>query len=809
MAYSASIGQSVPDGFVVETVAEDIEGVVGIRIVNDSTSFLWTLRGEVLVLQNSQVLENSIIDISEEVAQFSDHGMAGLVLDPLFNVNGYIYLLYTADSYYMLHSQSEDYDPELSFDYESSVGRLARHRVDPFPPYTHYEDETLYLLGSRMDNGIPVLGSSHGMGTVEFGSDGTLMISCGDGSVWTTEFNGGPPFPELSFDEQGLDWGIIRPDENIGSFRSQYPSSLNGKILRIDPETGQGVSSNPFYLPLHPDSTLSKVWSLGLRNPFRMCRRPGTGVSDPSTGNPGTFYIGDVGYYSWEEINVATGPGQNFGWPIMEGMEPFSIYNEMLTPHPFYENPSFNGSSCDAPFFYFQDLLVQPKADHSSVWTNPCAPSQLLSDSLLTFVHRRPVFAYTNGWSWNEYLCVTPGYDGNGNAIATPVLLNPEIEGEDFIGFASLGGDFYNGLSFPDEYFGAYFHSDYSGWLKTFWFDESNKLQRVSSFSDDLPPFLCTRFNPYDDCLYGVTADSKLLRIRYADNVPPRAVLTQDVFFGPTPLTVEFQAESSFDPNGDPLSFHWDFGDGNSSESMNISHTYTSPSNDPISYDIVLTVTDTAGNSSVRQSMISLNNTPPNVSITSIADDAMFNANNETEIDLAAFVEDAESDVSELSFSWTITLIHNQHSHPEAIIHEATGSYSLKPISCSNHADYMYSVSVAVTDPQGLRSSDQVFLGQDCFGAQSEVNQSSFQDFKISPNPSSGEMMLTGPFKVDEELNVTLYDSKGSLQLIETFVCRTEHKLLLDFPWIPEGLFFMTIQTQSSSGHLKILIEHP
>ena len=47
---------------------------------------------------------------------------------------------------------------------------------------------------------------------------------------------------------------------------------------------------------------------MGLRNPFRIGLRPGTS----------TLYIGDVGWNTYEEINVAKG-GENFGWPCYEG----------------------------------------------------------------------------------------------------------------------------------------------------------------------------------------------------------------------------------------------------------------------------------------------------------------------------------------------------------------------------------------------------------------------------------------------------------------------------------------------------------
>src|SRR2546426_4733653 len=57
---------------------------------------------------------------------------------------------------------------------------------------------------------------------------------------------------------------------------------------------------------LFPYTTLfrsrSRVYCLGLRNPFRMTLRPGTGSHLQSDGFPGVLYIGDVGYFTWEEL---------------------------------------------------------------------------------------------------------------------------------------------------------------------------------------------------------------------------------------------------------------------------------------------------------------------------------------------------------------------------------------------------------------------------------------------------------------------------------------------------------------------------
>ena len=54
------------------------------------------------------------------------------------------------------------------------------------------------------------------------------------------------------------------------------------------------------------------IVAIGLRNPFRINKRPGTNE----------IWITDVGWSAWEEINRLvdpTGVVENFGWPCYEG----------------------------------------------------------------------------------------------------------------------------------------------------------------------------------------------------------------------------------------------------------------------------------------------------------------------------------------------------------------------------------------------------------------------------------------------------------------------------------------------------------
>ena len=129
---------------------------------------------------------------------------------------------------------------------------------------------------------LKVDSSSHAGGHLNFGPDGKLYVSVGEGS----SFNYADPH---SLNVQSLD-------------------SLSGKILRIDPATGLGLSDNPFVTGgVALDSDRAKVYQLGLRNPFSVAFAP-----------DGRLFIADTGWNSWEEIDSG-GPGANFGWPFYEG----------------------------------------------------------------------------------------------------------------------------------------------------------------------------------------------------------------------------------------------------------------------------------------------------------------------------------------------------------------------------------------------------------------------------------------------------------------------------------------------------------
>ncbi len=713
---------TLPPGFAEQTIGTGWTDPVGVAIDPSPQGadrlYVWERAGRVWIVENGVKLAVPLIDLHDEVAAWGDHGMLGFALHPNFQESGFIYLFYVVDRHHLLNAGTPGYDPATNEDYAATIGRITRytarasdgfHSVDPA--------SRVVLLGESKTTGIPIAHLSHGVGQLVFGSDGTLLASCGESANFFEVDNGSNP--ALSYAMQALADGILRPKENVGAFRAQLVDSLSGKILRLDPGTGDGVASNPFFDPVQPRAARSRVWALGFRNPYRFTVQPETGGHDPAEGDPGVILLGDVGWGAWEEIDVIDGPGKNCGWPLFEG----------LTSHASFEVAA--PGNLDAPnplggYFNFHNLHVQETLGTPS-WPNPLDPAQQIPASVERFMHHRPVIDAAHftpaGPARAAVFNETTAGEIQIGAPGSPVA------GSQFGASASTGGVVYTGTDFPEIYHHAYFHADYGrGWIKAILLDGNHRPTQILDFAEGgAPVFLTT--HPTQGALYVVDySDATVRKIIYAPggNRPPKAAATADVNLGPSPLAVIFSSAGSVDPDGLPLAYLWNFGDGSTSTAATPTHVFTTPN--PQRFDVTLTVTDAANATSQASLAIFVNHILPQVEILSPVDGTKYPITGATNYALTRRVTEVPGHPT--TTQWRVFLHHNEHEHGEPPIF-ANEAIALISPAHSTTETYYYRVQLTVTDDLGATVQREVRLFPN-----TPLEQWTLDHFGSNPNPS-------------------------------------------------------------------------
>ncbi|HUJ61431.1 MAG TPA: PQQ-dependent sugar dehydrogenase [Kofleriaceae bacterium] len=247
----------------------------------DTRSFVVELHGRIRVLENDQLVAAPFLDITKENGGpvdgvgVSELGLLGLAFHPMYAINHQFYVFYTMDNP----------DPmDTDHPYLDVLARFTTSASDP-----DLADPTSGVELIAIPDPFP----NHNAGMIEFGPDGYLYISTGDGGASST--SGSDPFRN-----------------------AQNPSALLGKILRIDvdhQDPGKLYASppdNPFYA----GGGAPEVYILGLRNPWRWS-------FDQATGD---MWIADVGLATWEELDVLPAghqAGANLGWSKYEGNDCF------------------------------------------------------------------------------------------------------------------------------------------------------------------------------------------------------------------------------------------------------------------------------------------------------------------------------------------------------------------------------------------------------------------------------------------------------------------------------------------------------
>lgn len=741
----------LPDDFYDQLVEEtDIYFAVGLTFDDNGRMYTWHRHGQVKIWDD-QHYGDTLIDILGEMAIYGDHGLLGFTLDPDFLNNGYFYLYYIVDQHHLTEFGTPNYNPVHTQIDHATIGRVTRYQLDANTDFTTIvPNSRTILVGKGISDGPPILHISHSGGMLIFGDDGSLLVCTGDGSDYD-QIDFGSAAGGNNFSLEALQMGIMRTQEDVGTFRSQMVNSYSGKVIRIDPMTGDGYPSNPFYDPNDPTSAASRVWTLGLRQPFRMTLKPGSGSSDPGDGNPGLLYVGDVGGNQWEEVNLINEPGMNFGWPLYEGHLRLPRFDTLPIFNLDAPNPLAGGDCPD--YFYFSDL-IQPATHDQVVFRNPCDTTQLIPSDIPTFIHSLPAVGYRNKTN-QEMLTFVPGVDGEGNPVGVSITdSGATTTGTPFMGSASLGGMFYTGEAYPPQYKNSYFHTDFFGQIYNMQVDPQGYVSDIGLFRNDTFPALTLAMNPVDENIYYIGYNPLQIRkLQYGGNVPPVAIAEAlSNPYGAGPLTLDFKGDESYDPQNEAITYHWDFGNGNSATVANPTETFTAPIGEPTQYDVTLTVTDSSGASNTAALTISVNNTPPVVDIVSINDGDLYTFPEDIELNLEASVTDLEFEAADLSYAWQVHLHHNTHYHSEPIDTQAISHISLLPFGCQEDS-YWYRVSLSVSDPAGLTGTDEVEIFPWCNG---EI--ANFLDLRHTINDLGVQLEWT----VANEVDIVNYELQRS-----------------------------------------------
>lgn len=277
--------------FAQELVLEPISGIQFEQPVEISSSgisgddrlFVVEKKGKIYLVDNISSenpikLEEPFLDISAKVNSASEGGLLGLAFSPEYETKGYFFVHYTFDN---------------GGQFSSRIARFNVSEDDPSKADPSTEVNVLTVAQNEQN---------HNGGDLVFGPDDILYVAFGDGGGQNDEYING-----------------------------QNPQTFLGKILRID------VKTLPYNIPIgNPydgdDNVFDEIWSVGLRNPWRVS-------FDRVTGD---FWIADVGQDQFEEINMekAGSPGAlNFGWNCYEGeiiFDPIACVYPIVNTEPIF-----------------------------------------------------------------------------------------------------------------------------------------------------------------------------------------------------------------------------------------------------------------------------------------------------------------------------------------------------------------------------------------------------------------------------------------------------------------------------------------
>jgi hypothetical protein len=243
-----SLAFSLPENFTDSPVIQNLQDPDGFAFSPDGRMFISErISGRLLVAKYDSngdvwtVNPQPFYTFNTPASVRRSAGLRDIAFDPDFANNGFVYAFYMHND--TLHNR---------------VVRIKASATNPDLADAAFAEQLLIDLPFNNSQSS----GSHNGGALEFGSDGKLYITTGDG--WEGEFAG----------------------DSVQSL-----STFTGKVLRIE-AGGEIPADNPFCT----DATNSfcAIYALGLRNPYSMSRHPDTGVlyiNEARGNNKASIYI--------------------------------------------------------------------------------------------------------------------------------------------------------------------------------------------------------------------------------------------------------------------------------------------------------------------------------------------------------------------------------------------------------------------------------------------------------------------------------------------------------------------------------------
>jgi glucose/arabinose dehydrogenase len=274
---------------------------------------------------------------------------------------------------------------------------------------------------------------------------------------------------------------------------------------------------------------------------------------------------------------------------------------------------------------------------------------------------------------------------------------------------AIVAGPQSTAAGYPEAYRNAWFFGDYgAGWIKAY--------DLVGGQPANVRDFAPTGFSGVD---LETTPEGELVYVNFGDgstnsgsvrrivfgNAAPSAAAHATPASGSSPLSVELSADVSVDPDGDSVSYAWDFESDGSDDAhtRTASHVYTTPG----VYDARLTVTDERGAVSHDTVTIAVDDAPPVATIAAPVDGSLFRHG--SPVLLRGSANDAvDGELTGDSLRWRIVLHHGHHIH--LVASQLPGADRSFTPPGDHDADSYYEIEFTATDSAGLHDTRTIVI---------------------------------------------------------------------------------------------------